>query len=69
MSEYALERNLNVILPDGENSFYLNQGAAGRRYADYVGRELVAYTRKLFSLSDRREDTCIGGLSMGGFGA
>ena len=69
VSDYALERNLIVILPDGENSFYLNQGAAGRRYADYIGQELVAYTRKLFSLSDRREDTCIGGLSMGGFGA
>ena len=34
-----------------------------------VGKEVVEFTRRLFPLSDRREDTFIGGLSMGGFGA
>ncbi|MDO5426053.1 MAG: alpha/beta hydrolase-fold protein [Eubacteriales bacterium] len=61
--------NLCVICPSGENSFYLDGPQTGRNYATYVGEELVAYTRKTFGLSGRREDTFIGGLSMGGFGA
>ena len=32
-------------------------------------RKLVELTRRMFPLSDRREDTFLGGLSMGGFGA
>lgn len=35
----------------------------------YVGEELPAFTRRLFPLSSRREDTFIAGLSMGGYGA
>jgi S-formylglutathione hydrolase FrmB len=38
-------------------------------YADFFGRELVEITRELFPLSVNREDTFIGGLSMGGYGA
>ena len=39
------------------------------RWGEMAGRELVAFTRQMFPLSDQREDTFIGGLSMGGFGA
>ena len=34
-----------------------------------LGEELVDYVRKTFRLAMRPEDTCIAGLSMGGFGA
>lgn len=37
------------------------------RWGEMAGRELVAFTRQMFPLSDQREDTFIGGLSMGGF--
>lgn len=67
--EFSCRYNLAVFMPSGENSFYLNHKAARTNYADYVGKELVEYTRTIFGLSDRREDTLIGGLSMGGFGA
>ena len=30
---------------------------------------MIEFTRKMFHLSERREDTLIGGLSMGGYGA
>lgn len=69
IKELADIYNLAVIMPSGENSFYLNQKAAKRNYADYVGEELVAYTRKIFDLSTDKADTFVGGLSMGGFGA
>lgn len=67
--DFAYRYNIAVFMPAGENSFYLNQPEAKRNFANYVGRELVDYTRNVFHLSEKREDTCVGGLSMGGFGA
>ena len=69
---WAEEMGLAVILPSGENSFYLDVPVKDGCYGDfgeYVGRELVDFTRRLFPLSHKREDTFIGGLSMGGYGA
>lgn len=60
---------LCVILPSGENSFYLDGEATGRQYATFVGEELPRYVQRVFHLSPKREDTFIGGFSMGGFGA
>ena len=67
--ELAGNYNLAVVCPAGENSFYLDGPETGRKYATYVGEELVQYVRKTFRLAERMEDTYIGGLSMGGFGA
>ena len=58
-----------VIMPAGENSFYVDGPSPGRDYGEFIGRELVELTRSIFPLSDKREDTFIGGLSMGGYGA
>ena len=69
LGDMAMKYNLAIICPAGENSFYLDREATGEKYGTYVGEELVAYTRKLFGLSDKKEDTYIGGYSMGGFGA
>lgn len=67
--QYLAEaRNLAVIMPSGDNSFY-NDHASGARYGEFIGQELVEFTRKLFHLSCAREDTYVGGLSMGGYGA
>lgn len=67
--DLANKYNLAVICPAGENSFYLDGKETGRKYATYVGEELIQYARKTFGLSDKAEDTFVGGLSMGGFGA
>ena len=66
---WAEERNLAVIMPSADNSFYVDNKKAGAMYGEFFGRELVDITRELFPLSDKCEDTFIGGLSMGGFGA
>ncbi len=60
--------NLCVIMPSGENSFYRNQGE-GRNYSNFIGQELLTITRNMFNLSRKREDTFIGGYSMGAYGA
>ncbi|MCD7739088.1 MAG: esterase family protein [Lachnospiraceae bacterium] len=69
IQRWAEEKDLAVIMPAGENEFYVDQPGFGRSYGAFVGQELVEMTRKMFPLSDKREDTFIGGLSMGGFGA
>lgn len=69
IQRYAEERDLAVVMPAGENGFYVDQPWNCAMYGEFIGRELVEFTRKSFPLSHDREDTYIGGLSMGGFGA
>lgn len=72
ISRWAIDRGLAVVMPAGDNSFYVNVGEAGSVYGDfgaYVGEELVEATRAVFPLARERERTFIGGFSMGGFGA
>ena len=68
----AEERGIAVIMPSGENSFYLDipvkDGCLGD-FGAYIGEELVEVTRDLLPLSRKREDTFIAGMSMGGYGA
>lgn len=68
VERYAQQHCLAVVMPSAENSSYLNMDY-GEAYLDYIGRELPAFLRIMFPLSERREDTFIAGLSMGGFGA
>ncbi|GAB6091208.1 alpha/beta hydrolase [Spirochaeta dissipatitropha] len=61
--------NLCVLIPSGENSFYLDGKATGRKYSTYIGQELPEFAAGMFHLSRKREDMFIAGFSMGGFGA
>jgi len=61
--------NLAIIMPEGDNHFYVDDLGRLDMYSQLIGKELVEFTRKVFPLSDKREDTIIGGISMGGFGA
>ena len=67
--EMAVQFNLNVFMPTTGNSFYLDKGYAGANWGEYVGSELPEYIRKTFHLDMTADDTIIGGLSMGGYGA
>ena len=69
IQRWAEERNLAVVMPSGDNAFYVDRPATGNCYGQFIGKELVEITRRMFPLSRKREDTFIGGLSMGGFGA
>lgn len=69
---WAEEIGLAVVMPSGENSFYLDipvkEGCLGD-FGAYIGEELISVTREMFPLSHKREETYIAGLSMGGYGA
>lgn len=69
IQRWAEEHNLAVIMPSGENQFYVDKPSRGENYGAYVADELVEFTRKMFPLSHKKEDTFIAGLSMGGYGA
>lgn len=70
VQRWAEAKDLAVVMPSGENGFYVDQpGAPWNNYGRFIGEELVEVSRRMFPLSRRREDTFIGGLSMGGFGA
>ena len=69
IQRWAEEKDLAVVMPSGDNMFYLDHKESLNYYGEFIGRELVELTRRTFPLSRRREDTFIAGLSMGGYGA
>ena len=69
IERYASKRNLAVIMPDANRSWYTNT-AYQANYLDYIAKELPVLCRNLFNgMSDKREDQIVAGLSMGGYGA
>lgn len=69
LTNQAELKGIAVVLPDGENLFYQDIPDTVTFYSIYVGKELVEMTRKLLPLSQKWEDTYMGGISMGGYGA
>ena len=69
IKRWAEEKNLAVVMPSGANMFYMDHPNVNENYSEFIGKELVKITRKMFPLSHKREDTFIAGLSMGGYGA
>lgn len=67
--EMAIQFNLNIFMPTAGNTFYLDKGYAGANWGEYIGSELPAFIKKTLCVNMKRENTMIGGLSMGGYGA
>ena len=68
IERYAAPLGLAVVMPQVHRSFYTDQ-AYGGDYWTLVSEELPALVQRFFRVSDRREDTFVAGLSMGGYGA
>ena len=69
IQKFAEDNGIAIVIPCGENSFYVDNPKAHAYYGEYVGQELLDITRNIFPLSHKREDTFIAGFSMGGYGA
>lgn len=69
IQKFAEDNGMAIVIPCGENSFYVDNEQAHAYYGEYVGQELLDITRNIFPLSHKREDTFIAGFSMGGYGA
>lgn len=61
--------NFAIVMPSGENSFWVDGISTGHRFGTFLTVELVEYVRKTFGLAMCAEETYIMGLSMGGYGA
>jgi S-formylglutathione hydrolase FrmB len=68
IERYAAERGVAVVMPQVGRSFYADE-VHGHRYWSHLSEELPSVVRSFFRFSDRREDTFVAGLSMGGYGA
>lgn len=69
VQDLASRYNLAIVMPQGDNSFYLNGPSSCGKYEDFISKDLIEYLQKTFKLALDPKDTFIGGLSMGGFGA
>lgn len=65
----SLKYNVAIFLPSGENSFYLDDEIKEEYFGEFIGREIIEFTRSIFPIPCERQKTFIGGLSMGGYGA
>jgi S-formylglutathione hydrolase FrmB len=68
IERYAAERGLAVVMPAVHRSFYTDE-VHGHRYWTFLSVEVPRLVSSFFRLSERREDTFVAGLSMGGYGA
>ena len=68
MEMLAEENGIAVLCPDGMNSHY-SDWEFGIQFQTFLQTEFLPFMRKTLPLSTRREDTFVGGLSMGGYGA
>jgi len=68
IERYVSALGLAVVMPQVGRSFYIDSERGGD-YWTFLSEELPEVARSFFHLSDRREDTFVAGLSMGGYGA
>lgn len=68
IERYVAPLGLAVVMPQVNRSFYADE-AYGNRYWTFLSEELPEVAGSFFRLSERREDTFVAGLSMGGYGA
>ena len=68
IERYANHYGYAVIIPEVQRSWYCDL-PGGTNYFTYITEELPELVHRMFKLPEGRENTYIGGLSMGGYGA
>lgn len=62
------KKRMVVVYPDGFNSFYVNQ-VHGMKMETAIMQDLLPFIHKKYHTATAAEKNCIGGISMGGYGA
>lgn len=60
--------NFAIVMPNGENGFWVDGISTGHQYGTMLGEELPDYLNRTFGLCNCPDDTYISGFSMGGYG-
>lgn len=67
---YAQNANIALVMPNMDNSMYMDMAHGAYPYFTYLTQELPPHIRSLVKvLSHRREDNFVAGISTGGYGA
>jgi putative tributyrin esterase len=69
IERYVSEMGIAVVMPTTHLGWYTDM-AHGNKYWTFISKELPEICQSLFNnLSDKKEETFVAGLSMGGYGA
>nr|WP_221377860.1 alpha/beta hydrolase family protein [Actinoplanes polyasparticus] len=68
IERYAYDHRLAVVMPQVHRSFYADE-AYGMKFWTFLSDELPRVVGRFFNVSQKREETFVAGLSMGGYGA
>lgn len=68
IEQYVANLPMIVVMPDGYRSFYTTNDQ-GADYFKYMTEDLPAFIERNFPARKARTARCVGGLSMGGYGA
>jgi S-formylglutathione hydrolase FrmB len=70
VEEYAQKNDLALVMPNMDNSMYMDMIHGGYPYFTYLTKDLPNHVRNLFSvLSIEQKDNFVAGVLMGGYGA
>ena len=67
IERYVAEWPMIIVMPDGLRNFYTNSPLGN--FTKYIGEEIPTFIETHFHAMKSRAGRCIGGLSMGGYGA
>jgi S-formylglutathione hydrolase FrmB len=68
IERYVAELPLIVVMPDGYRGFYTDN-EVGPAFGRYMIEDVIGFVQRAFPARRDRAGRCIGGLSMGGYGA
>jgi len=68
IERYASHYRYAIVMPGVQNTYYTDT-TYGQPYFTFIAEELQTFIKNTFPVSKKAEDTFIGGLSMGGYGA
>ena len=63
------ERELIIVMPDAEMTYYMNNVNGEYQYEDYFINEFIPFIESKYRILDEKKYRSIAGASMGGFGA
>jgi S-formylglutathione hydrolase FrmB len=69
LADHNLTGECIYILPDADNSYYINNADSSFKYEDYFINELIPHIDSTFRTKRCNKGRALMGLSMGGFGA
>src|SRR5712692_4862686 len=69
VADYAAQYRMIVVMPEGNNSWYVDAAGSTDKYESYVLQELIPDVDSRYRTIQSRYGRAAAGLSMGGYGA